>query len=289
MHDPQNSPGPLVSIITPMFNAEQFITLTIQSVQKQTLSNWEMLIIDDCSTDQSREIVREICKNDSRVNLIERTNNAGGPATPRNDAMRQAKGKYLAFLDADDLWLPEKLEKQTNFMEQDSQVFLSYTMFTTTEQHGNYCIPSDNYYLLEDETTFRQLLLRGNMVPILTVLMKNQYDLNLCFDEAPGIISCEDLDFWLQLAYAEKKFAFLDATLSTYRIHDANISSSMVNSIKTNLYLMRKWRSKTSIWFAIKVYFLLFWRRGFVLIIRNIVKPGLWLKAREKLGIIKKI
>ncbi|MBF0358611.1 MAG: glycosyltransferase family 2 protein [Magnetococcales bacterium] len=289
MDDPQLSPAPLVSIITPMFNAEQFISQTIESVQKQTLTNWEMLIVDDCSTDQSREIVREICKNDSRICLIERTKNAGGPAAPRNEAMRQARGKYFAFLDADDLWLPEKLEKQTSFMEQDRELFLSYTMMTTTEQHGDFQQSSNHYRPLDNETIFKQLLLRGNMVPILTVMIKNQNDLGLYFDESPGIVSCEDLDFWLQLAYAEKKFAFLDATLSTYRIHNANISSGMINSIQTNLFLMRKWRSKISLWFAVKVYALLFWRRGMLLLLRDVIPTSLWQTAREKLGIIKKI
>ena len=97
----------LVSIITPSYNSSKFIEETIASVQAQTYSHWEMLITDDGSTDNSFEIIKEICKKDSRVKLFSIKN--AGPAVARNNSIKHAKGKYLAFLDSDDLWMPEFL------------------------------------------------------------------------------------------------------------------------------------------------------------------------------------
>ena len=104
---------PLVSIITPSYNSSKFIEETIASVQAQTYSHWEMLITDDGSTDNSFEIIKEICKKDSRVKLFSIKN--AGPAVARNNSIKHAKGKYLAFLDSDDLWMPEFLSTSIKF------------------------------------------------------------------------------------------------------------------------------------------------------------------------------
>lgn len=105
----------LVSIITPNYNCERFIQDTIISVQNQTYTNWEMLIVDDCSTDSSLEILRKASLTDSRIKILSNNINSGA-AISRNYAIREAKGEWIAFLDSDDLWHPVKLEKQLNFM-----------------------------------------------------------------------------------------------------------------------------------------------------------------------------
>ena len=105
----------LVSIITPTYNCGKFITETIQSVQAQSYTNWEMIIVDDCSSDDTKVVVEELQKNDSRIKYYCLEKNSGA-AVARNTALRLANGKWIAFLDSDDLWMPEKLEHQIKFM-----------------------------------------------------------------------------------------------------------------------------------------------------------------------------
>src|SRR5713226_7334701 len=105
---------PLVSIITPSWNVERLIGETIESVQAQTFGDWELLIADDCSTDQTPAIVSRYGAQDPRVKLIRQPRN-GGPALARQAAIEQAQGRFVAFLDSDDLWLPAKLERQIAF------------------------------------------------------------------------------------------------------------------------------------------------------------------------------
>ena len=105
----------MVSIITPCHNAADTIAETIESVLAQTYQNWEMIVVDDCSTDNSLQIVEEYCEKDPRIKTI-RLDRNGGPAKARNAATEAAKGRYIAFLDGDDMWLPEKLQRQLDFM-----------------------------------------------------------------------------------------------------------------------------------------------------------------------------
>ena len=101
----------LVSIITPSYNSEKFISMTIDSVLRQTYRNWEMIIVDDASTDNTCTIIYDYCKKDNRIKLIRLKKNSGA-AVARNRAIEKSKGKYIAFLDSDDIWLPEKLKIQ---------------------------------------------------------------------------------------------------------------------------------------------------------------------------------
>lgn len=122
----------LVSIITPSYNCADFIEKTILSVQKQTYTNWEMLITDDCSRDNSVEIIQKIAAHDSRVKLFILDKNCGA-GVARNNSIKHARGKYIAFLDSDDMWMKEKLEKQIAFME-DKKCDLSYTSYMVIDE-----------------------------------------------------------------------------------------------------------------------------------------------------------
>lgn len=117
----------LVSIITPTWNCAQFICETIRSIQAQTYQNWEMIISDDCSTDNTKKVIEPYLEEDSRIKYICNDKNSGAAIT-RNNALKVAKGKWIAFLDSDDLWLPEKLEKQVAFMVEHNYHF-SYTNY----------------------------------------------------------------------------------------------------------------------------------------------------------------
>ncbi|WP_299615521.1 glycosyltransferase family 2 protein [Pelagibius sp.] len=127
--------APLVSVITAAFNAETFIAETIASVQAQTLSDWEMLVADDGSSDRTAEIVEAIAGDDPRVKLIRLPQN-GGVAAARNAALAEARGRFIAFIDSDDLWQPAKLERQTAFMNA-HQAAMSYTAYRRINEDGS--------------------------------------------------------------------------------------------------------------------------------------------------------
>ena len=124
-----------VSIITPSYNSSRYIEETIESVQKQTYSDWEMIIVDDCSTDDTCEIVENIIKRDNRIMLIKQNQNQGAGAA-RTLGMRKASGKYIAYLDADDIWLPDKLEKQVMYMK-NNNIGFSCTSYEVIDNAGN--------------------------------------------------------------------------------------------------------------------------------------------------------
>lgn len=123
----------LASIIMPSYNTAPYIKETIQSVLDQTYTNWELIIVDDCSTDNTEEVLATI--NDSRIRYFKNEKNSGA-AVSRNKALREAKGQWIAFLDSDDLWMPEKLEKQINFMKKNRYSF-SYTNYEEIDVDGN--------------------------------------------------------------------------------------------------------------------------------------------------------
>lgn len=124
----------LVSIIMPSYNTAKYIAETIQSVLAQSYKNWELLIVDDCSTDETDDVVRPYLT-DERIRYLKSEKNSGA-AVSRNRALREAKGKWIAFLDSDDLWLPEKLGKQINFMEKNGYHF-SYTNYAEIDTEDN--------------------------------------------------------------------------------------------------------------------------------------------------------
>lgn len=126
---------PIVSIITPNYNCSRFIAETIESVIAQTYTNWEMIIVDDCSSDGSYEIALEYEKQDSRIKVLKNVKNSGA-AVSRNKAIEVSQGEYLAFLDSDDLWMPEKLEKQLKFMQENNCDF-SFTEYEHIDENGD--------------------------------------------------------------------------------------------------------------------------------------------------------
>ena len=124
----------LVSIITPSWNCAQFIAEAIKSIQSQTYTDWELLFQDDCSTDNTAELVAQFAEKDDRIKYECNPKNSGAAIT-RNNALKRAKGRWIAFLDSDDLWLPEKLEKQVAFMAENGYAF-SYHEYTEISEDG---------------------------------------------------------------------------------------------------------------------------------------------------------
>ena len=125
----------LVSIIIPVYNAEDFLTETIESVQAQTYEYWELLLVDDCSSDSSGQIIEKKAKEDDRIKYIKLEKNSGAAVT-RNIGLSEASGRYVAFLDSDDIWKPEKLERQMDFLAE-KKVAFCFTSYRYTNTDGS--------------------------------------------------------------------------------------------------------------------------------------------------------
>lgn len=143
----------LVSIITPAYNAARFVEATIRSAQSQSYPHWEMLIVDDCSKDDTCAVIERLAADDARIRLIRHEKN-GGAAVARETALKAASGRYIAFLDSDDVWLPEKLTRQLAFMESTAAP-LSYTSFRRISENGDSC---GEPIAIPLSLTYRQLL-----------------------------------------------------------------------------------------------------------------------------------
>ena len=154
----------MISIVTPSYNSSKFISETIESAISQTYQSWEMIIVDDCSTDGSQEIIKEYCKNDSRIKLFALEDNSGA-AVARNRAINEANGEYIAFLDSDDLWTHDKLEKQLAFMQKNNYAF-TYTFYKKIDEKGM----SLNKNVTPPISIDYNGLLKNNVIGCLTVM-----------------------------------------------------------------------------------------------------------------------
>lgn len=197
----------LVSIVTPNWNCAKFIGETIKSVQAQTYQNWEMIIVDDCSTDNSEKVVEPYMQEDKRIRFLKNPKNSGA-AVSRNYAIREAKGRWIAFLDSDDLWVPEKLEKQLKFMVDNGYSF-SYSRRTVIDEGGNPL----NIELSGPKHIGKQGMLNYCWVGCLTAI----YDANVV-----GLVQIEDIkknnDYAIWLKVIKKCDCYMmDERLAMYR------------------------------------------------------------------------
>lgn len=155
------NPLPLVSVIMPAYNTADFIAQSINSVLAQRFTNWELIVVDDCSTDNTVQVVQQF--NDARVRLVQNQHNLGG-AGSRNKAIEVARGRYLAFLDADDLWADTKLEQQLAFMQQ-HKIGFSFTGYATITEQGEVM----DTLAVPAKVSFKQLL-KHNYIGCLTAM-----------------------------------------------------------------------------------------------------------------------
>ena len=219
----------LVSIITPAYNAEKFIQDTIRSVQNQSYQNWEMIIVDDCSKDDTCTIVERMVKNDSRIYLVKHKIN-GGAAVARETALEAAKGRYIAFLDSDDLWMPEKLEHQLRFMEKVGAP-LSYTCFRRISQNAETC---GRLIKVPSHLTYKQLL--GNTaIATSTAIIDRQktgsFEITRTY--------YDDFALWLSLLKRGLIAYGLNEDLMRYRVVDKSLSR---NKGRSSLKVWRAYR-----------------------------------------------
>lgn len=221
----------LVSIITPTYNCAKFIARTLDSVQSQTYQNWEMIIVDDRSQDNTKEIVEEYSKNDARIQYHLLDENSGA-AVARTTAMKLAKGAYMAFLDSDDIWLPEKLEKQIAWMEENDYAFSC----TAYEQIDEDDVLLGKKIKTIKKTSYNRLLLDcpvGNSTVMYNVEKMGKF-------EVPNIRKRNDDALWLQMLKKEKYIWGMPDVLMHYRIRKNSLSNKKLQLIKYHWYLYRK-------------------------------------------------
>lgn len=220
----------LVSVITPTYNCGQFIGETIESVQKQTYKNWEMIIVDDCSTDNTKEIVEEYIKKDNRIQYHCLETNSGA-AVARTRAMQIADGEYMAFADSDDLWTEDKLEKQLEFMKKGGYAF-SCTAYEQIDEDGK---SLNKIIKTVPKTDYNRLLLDcpvGNSTVMYSVKKMGKF-------EVPNIRKRNDDALWLQMLKKEKYIIGMPDVLMKYRIRKNSISSNKFKVIKYHWILYR--------------------------------------------------
>jgi len=215
-----------VSIITPVYNSEKFIGYTIDSIINQTYKNWELIVIDDCSSDQSVSIIEDYINSYTNIKLIKNTKNEGA-AVSRNKGIMEAQGDYIAFLDADDLWKPEKLEKQLKHMKaQNSDV--SFSSYELIDEHGNKL----NKKVCALPILSYQKLLKSNYIGNLTGI----YSLKtLGKITSPNLRKRQDWLLWLSALKISVKPAYgIEESLAYYRIRKNSMSSNKYNLLKYN-------------------------------------------------------
>lgn len=229
---------PLISIITPIFNGEKYILETIESVLNQTYTNWEMIIVDNKSTDDSIKTIKTIC--DERIMIISLDYNSGGPARPRNIGLDNAKGEYIAFLDADDVWAPNKLENQILFLKENNIEFTSSDCILIDDENNEIQLGllSRIYSKFTKKKTLCDVM-KNNFILTSSVLVKKS--LLKKFNKEKKYIAVEDFDMWLDvLANNENIYKYQNEKLIQYRILEGSISNrknALNQELKANLVL----------------------------------------------------
>lgn len=233
-----------VSVITPVYNCEKFIAETINSVINQTYENWEMILIDDCSSDKSLEIVKHYMKLDKRIRLIKLKENSG-VAVARNTGIKASSGRFIAFLDGDDLWEPNKLEIQIQFMIE-KNIGFSFTSYYVMSEAG---VNLNKTVRVPSEIDYNKLL-KNTIIGCLTVVIDRDIikDVNM-----PLIRTRQDFVTWLSILKKGYKAYGIDMPLSRYRLVKGSISSSKFKAAKRNWYVYRK-IEKLSLFNAIVVF-----------------------------------
>jgi glycosyltransferase involved in cell wall biosynthesis len=219
----------LVSVIMPAYNSEQFLVQSVRSVMAQTFSDWELLIIDDASKDQTLAISQQMADADSRIRVIPSLKNAG-VANARNLGMAGARGQYLAFLDSDDLWLPAKLKTQTAFMQAHKAAFTftQYRRFSSTGFLGSPVkVPA--------RVDYKQLL-KGNVIGCLTVMI----DRCKIPDFSMLSVRHEDYVSWLQILKQGHVACGIQEDLARYRFSSTSLSGNKSRSAAWTWDIYRK-------------------------------------------------
>ncbi len=218
----KNEDQTLISIITPSYNAMKFIEETYKSINKQIYSNWEWLVTDDCSSDGTWEYLSSLALQDNRIRPIRNSHNSGA-AVSRNKSIERAKGDFIAFLDSDDLWLPEKLSLHIVFMEQ-QQANISFTPYSLIDEYG-----SDLYKKIDvnkqGSFSYQDMLIKKATMGCCTVIVRTSAFSDLTM---PLIRAGQDYALWLKLLKTGQQALVFPKILSKYRIVSNSLSRNKI-------------------------------------------------------------
>lgn len=238
----------LVSIIVPVYNAGRFIEETIGYVQKQTYAEWELLLVDDCSTDRSREIIERKTREDQRIRLIEQGEN-GGAAKARNRGVQEACGQFICFLDADDIWLPDKLGVELEYIKklQAGFVFMGYE-FAEASGAG-----LGKVVHVPERITYRQALKNTTIFTSTVMIDRNRIaDEDICMP----YIASEDTATWWRILKKYGTGYGIDENLVRYRRSADTLSSNKLTAVRRIWNLYRRQEQLPVIKSA---YYMCFW------------------------------
>lgn len=217
----ENSKAPLVSVIVTTYNRKELLKETLDSILNQTFTNFELIVVDDGSTDNTEEIIQKI--KDTRIIYI-KIDNWGGPARPRNIGIKKAKGEYIAFCDDDDLWVEEKLDKQLSEFANGELIAVGSTskVFGYTEIHR-----TKRRHIITNKILNFNDILNGNAAPLSSLLVRKS---SLQFNESQDYLFVEDFLFQIELVLLGG-ILIIDEPLIGYRQHKNNSSSIKKNSL----------------------------------------------------------
>lgn len=243
----------LVSIITPTYNSAKFIEETIQSVQSQTYSNWEMIIVDDGSTDTTVKIIEEIIKEDDRIQFYKLENNSG-PAVARNTAIGKAKGKYLTFIDADDIWFPDFIKNSIDVIKQTNIPFV-FSSYKRANEKLEFVFTD---FIVPKKVTYTDIL-KSNSISCLTAFI----DIKVLDKKfMPLIRKRQDMGLWLQYLKVTPYAFGIQETQAIYRIRENSLSRKKIDLIK---YQWQFYRDVEHLNIVLSTYYMLHWMyRGFM-------------------------
>ena len=214
----------LVSIIMPAYNCEKYITEAIASVINQTYQNWELIVIDDCSQDNTVNIVKRLALEDTRINLYQNERNVGVSKT-RNKGLSIAKGQWIAFLDSDDCWASEKLEKQMEFIKAHPNALLTYTASKFMDTQGN----RYSYIMHAEKCVDYHAILRKNLISCSSVIVDRSLMISV------GMVNddiTEDHATWLKILQKIPYAYGVDDPLLIYRISKTSRSGARLRAAR---------------------------------------------------------
>ena len=244
---------PLVSIITPTYNSELFIAETIQSVQAQTYPNWEMIVVDDGSSDTTKTIIASFCQKDSRIQLIVLDQNSG-PAIARNTGIEKALGKYMTFLDADDIWFPDFIENSIKTI-QATNVHFVFSSYERSDENLNLVYSP---FIVPEKVSYTDIL-KTNSISCLTAFIDIEV---LGKKNMPTVFKRQDMGLWLKYL-KEIPYAYgIREPKAIYRIRQNSLSRDKSKLLK---YQWEFYRNVEELSVLESSYYMLHWMyRGFM-------------------------
>ncbi|MCH8171215.1 MAG: glycosyltransferase family 2 protein [Bacteroidetes bacterium] len=234
-----NKNTPLISVVIPSYNSSEFIRETIESVLNQTYKNFEIIVVDDESSDNTVSILKDLSNKNKRINYYQIPHN-GRPSVPRNYGVEKSNGKFVAFLDADDIWVENKLKKQISEFEKHPDYILVYSMSVTFGVANLFSPYYEVLPLLHKVCKRKQELLNmGNSITCSTVLINKEHFQKVGgFDEDPNL-QIEDYDLWIRLSELGH-FGFVSRIHTYYRVHGKQFSADWQTKQDRVKYLSNK-------------------------------------------------